>query len=119
MGYETSFTLEVRNVTSVQDFNKLVSRMREKDLIYYALDEGHYDERLATAYFDPWGQVKWYDHTELMSDIAREFPSFIFRLYGVGELNDDLWYEYYHDCDVEYCPAEITFPKPKQIEWSD
>ena len=121
MGYQTEYTLEIRTVPTHDDYERIRKTMEEPpyDLIYYAFDQGWWNEKNQTAYFYSWDSVKWYDHKDQMAEISKMFPDYVFRLYGVGEDHNDMWYEYYRNGEYEECAARITYPEPENIKWPE
>ena len=119
MSYDTEFKLTARKLRNKDQFDKLVEELTRKDILHYALDEGHYDEMHHEAEFYPTEGVHWYQHAEDMVGIAESFPNVYFELEGVGETFGDFWKEYYHDMDVERCFGEIVYEQPKKVKWND
>lgn len=62
------------------------------------------------AEFWPCGeQCKWYEADAHMTEISRQHPGLVFRLFGDGEGSDDKWYTYYYNGRKQHCPAKITY----------
>jgi hypothetical protein len=40
--------------------------------------------------------VKWYEHNEDMLTLSAKYPDTVFKLYGVGEEQGDIWAKFYH-----------------------
>ena len=57
-------------------------------------------------------ELKWYDHTEDMVEVSKQFPELTFVLYGEGEDSEDIWCEYFNNGDFEVTHAEIVYPQP-------
>ena len=57
-------------------------------------------------------ELKWYDHESDMLEISKQFPNFIFVLYGEGEEYDDVWCEYFANGECEEVRARIVYPEP-------
>ena len=96
MGYYTDYTLTVKNVPEEM-----------APALKYALTEDigmeWWDDE---SYF---ANAKWYDHDKDMKALSLRFPGVLFELYGDGEESDDMWYTYYKDGKMQYCPVKITF----------
>jgi hypothetical protein len=99
MGYCTKYNLTLHNETHGQ-FEAIVDRLRDKDVIGYALDE----------YLNTNDEVKWYDAEDDLREISKEFPEVLFELHGEGEDVGDIWNEYFKNGKVQYCKAEIVIP---------
>lgn len=119
MGYYTEHNLEVRKIRDKSQFEELETYLEEKDIINYALCQGHYNEETKEAYFTCYGEAKWYDHPQDMVAVAEKFPNMYFMLEGVGEEFGDFWREYYHDMDIEECRGEIIYEEPHKVQWKD
>lgn len=123
MGYYTQHNLEVRNVKSEEEFDKLREAMFLHDcpshsIIGYALDSGYYSPNGKTADFYSYGECKWYDHEVDMLRISREFPDMVFCLHCEGEESGDLWDDYYRNGMRSLCQAEVVYPDPDpEIGW--
>lgn len=112
MGYYTDYNL------SIQTYHRppltaegVESLENELDLMNVFvggnIDDGFYSD-----------SETWYDHDDDMLLLSRRFPNILFILYGDGESTDDMWYTYYANGKMQYCPAEITFPAFNE-EWMD
>lgn len=123
MGYETRFTLEVKDIDNVgYDSYKIVKYMHEmqdKDDWFYPFDyqidnflrEIEPEHGLAFALeFDESDDLKWYDHEKEMRKLSEEFPDVLFKLHGEGEDNDDIWDKYFMSGKMQSCYAEIICP---------
>jgi hypothetical protein len=127
MGYYTDYTLEiegdfiaeqkVKSERLLQEANKI----QEKELRDVAKAHVRSQYRLLlepeewVAEMLEWGDpfienCKWYDHTEDMLKISKEYPEFIFKLRGEGEENGDMWVKYYKNGRYQTCEAEIFYP---------
>ena len=95
MGYYTDYTLTVKNVPE-----------EYASALTHALTEDLGMECWGDDYF---ANAKWYDHDEDMMALSLRFPGVLFQLYGCGEDSDDMWYSYYKDGKMQYCPARIEF----------
>jgi len=68
--------------------------------------------------FDPFDdQCKWYEHTEDMCRLSKEYPNVLFTLTGNGEESEDMWVEYFMNGKVQVENAVITYGKfdPKKL----
>jgi hypothetical protein len=54
--------------------------------------------------------IKWYEHSEHMSQISLAFPEFVFELSGEGEESGDVWVEWYYGGKVENWSLEVSPP---------
>lgn len=113
MGYYTNYSLEVRGIQSEDEHRALCEEVKNFYGLY--VEEGKpFDTE---AYFPTYEEVKWYGHKTDMLELSREFPDMSFCLEGAGEEHDDMWREYYHNGDMECCPAKIVYEKPIKIKW--
>ena len=121
MGYETEYSLTVKNVRTKEDFAYLAYVMEQAPykLIYYVFDAGYYDKDTQTAYFYTWEMQKWYTHGEDMIALSEQFPAYTFRLHGSGEDKGDLWYRYFRNGEDELCEAKVEYPMPTVIKWPE
>lgn len=126
MGYYTSYTLTAKGKEMTQEvLNAMNAWLEERGVIGYALDEGEFgcpknkDGNFYYAEFYSSDIAQWRSSEEDILDMSRAFPDFVFKLHGEGEGSGDLWNEYYHNGECEYCPAEIVYPEPQKIKWDD
>lgn len=113
MGYYTDYSLEVRGIQSEGEFIALCDEVKNFYGLYVA--EGKpFDTQ---TYFPTYEEAKWYDHETDMRELSRKFPNMTFCLEGDGEDRDDMWCEYYHNGDMEYCAAQIVYEEPTRIKW--
>lgn len=98
MGYNTNYSLDLHNVIGIEE--SIISALREKEIIRYALDEN----------LDSYDSVKWYDHETDMREISKQFPNVIFELHGEGENNEDIWDKYFRNGKMQACYAKIVIP---------
>lgn len=116
MGYYTYYSLEVHGIKNVKE-HKALQEIISKDCYAFRTDDC--DDYDCEAYFPASDEVKWYEHEENMIKISKQFPNMTFCLEGVGEDREDMWRKYFHNGDVEYCPAHIEYPAPRKIQWND
>ena len=68
--------------------------------------------------FNPFdGQRKWYEHTEHMCRVSKEYSNVLFILTGNGEEPEDMWVKYFMNGKVQIEKAVITYGKfdPKKL----
>ena len=115
MGYYTDYSLTVRGVQNETEFNALRNEVKNFYGLYVNEDEAFDTE----VYFPVCDEAKWYDHETDMRELSRKFPNMTFCLEGDGEDREDMWREYYHNGDMEYCPAQIVYEEPTKIKWDN
>lgn len=100
MGYNTSHKLEII------EGNDFVTNY-EKEISEISGYRNCFDD-----------SIKWYDHKDNMCDYSKKHPNTLFKLIGEGEVNGDLWHEYYLNGKVQVCKAVITYPPfdPSQLK---
>lgn len=54
--------------------------------------------------------TKWYEHEEDMRKLSSEFPTVMFKVYGNGENDEDIWVRYYIDGKMQHEMAVIQYP---------
>lgn len=99
MGYYTNYSLNLHNKTDEQ-YKAIVERLRDKEVIDYALDE----------HLETFREAKWYEAEEDLREISKEFPEVLFELHGEGEEVGDIWNRYFKNGKVQRCHAEIVIP---------
>lgn len=68
--------------------------------------------------FNPFNQsCKWYEHTEDMCRVSKEYSNVLFILTGNGEEPEDMWVKYFMNGKVQVENAVITYGKfdPKKL----
>lgn len=108
MGYYTSFELtfkpykddELPFIPGVTLYDEL-KKMNVFEDIYIEKDNPFAG--------DANGYAKWYEHEEDMDLLSKKFVGVLFELHGNGELNDDMWIEYFLNGKHQRCAAKITF----------
>ncbi len=113
MGYYTMYSLEVLHIQNEEEFNHLRKYIHEHETMDYAFDDGYYYDDAAT--FGTKNDAKWYNHADDMIALSKLFSDMQFRLHGIGEEDDDLWYHYFHNGADEYCP--LTSQRPINVKW--
>ena len=89
MGYCTGYTLTIQSGET--DLEQVRTTM--KKLSGHSFEVDLYEIRS----YEP---IKWYEHTEDMITLSRDFPGVIFKLSGFGEGmfdETDVWDKYYLD----------------------
>jgi hypothetical protein len=101
MGYYTRFTLtQERNPISVETLSEEISSRLGMN---YALQSDG----------SPSDSTKWYEHDEDMLKLSAKYPKTVFKLYGEGENNGDIWAKFYHDGKMKHeIRLESTLPEP-------
>ena len=98
MGYYTSF--EIKTMDEVSD---IVKAAISHEIEAYHLPD--YNE-----WMGGWACYgKWYDHEEDLKELSLKFPDVVFEVYGDGEESDDLWYKYFKNGRMQYCPCHFEF----------
>ena len=113
MGYYSYYTLSVKGDFKPDDFDNIVSFLKEKELIGYSLDKPEMVNNI--MFFDFYEECTWYDAQEDIYALASAFPHLTFLLSATGETVDGCWEYYLHGSESELCQAEI--PRPKTIKW--
>ena len=101
MGYYSTFYIEVvnarRDEIPRQEIEKAAIRLAEimgedKSWSNYKTDIPSLNDPFDWVMDDC---MKWYNHSEDMSQLASEFPHLVFLLEGHGEDRDDNWREFF------------------------
>ncbi len=102
MGYRTYHTLHIHpNDSGIPD-DDMIAELRDTcGEAKYGLNT---DGSCAS-------EVKWYERDEVMAKSSKKYPGVVFCLTGDGDENDDMWYAYFKNGKVQYCPAIITYDK--------
>jgi hypothetical protein len=91
MGYYTNYKLEIIEGDDYEiDHEEEISNLTDYNDVF---DEG----------------IKWYEHDTDMLKHSKAYPNTLFKLIGEGEDSDGLWYKYYKNGKMQYCPAIITY----------
>lgn len=109
MGYTTNFHLEISdfNENDISDGDVINSNYviglygRFRDMFVWDSNILMYVSR---------NNYKWYDYVDDMTEFSKQYPDFIFTLYGYGEENSDIWVNYFQNGYVEGYVADIVFP---------
>lgn len=113
MGYYTLYSLEVLHVQNEEEFSRLQKYIHENETMDDVFYDGTYCDNAAV--FDSKNDAKWYDHTDDMISLSKVFPDMQFRLHGIGEEDNDIWYHYFHNGADEYCP--LASQRPINVKW--
>lgn len=100
MGYETYYALRITKNESKKSNQDIIKEFRES----CEMADGAFDRN--GDYEDP---IKWYDHEKDVAVFSQRYPDVVFKLHGVGEAGGDMWYKYFKNGKVQFCPALITF----------
>ena len=109
MGYYTYYTMDARDAKT----NESLSREMEAKIcqrLWEISDDAIYNGDTFDECFD--SDLKWYDHTEDMIKLSKEFPDVVFLLEGVGEDREDNWRLYVHNGEWEMVQAMIVWNAP-------
>lgn len=100
MGYYTSYTLHVQNITP-HDFDQLMDELRKRELFGYAFNEptAGYNDHIGAVYSEC--ECTWYEHDDDMLAISKMFPIARFCLSGEGKYRDDLWRHFFQNGRME------------------
>ncbi|MCL4267254.1 MAG: hypothetical protein KJ069_29010 [Anaerolineae bacterium] len=118
MGYQTAYDLVIAQLHSQHPTGQPLSF--EPQLVAAAPDvgqvilaqfrEGNEDAALA---FDEDGSslnfLNWDEFESDMTALSRQHPEYIFVLDGEGEEGGDMWRMYFHNGQVQLCPAIIRY----------
>ena len=116
MGYATYFEMETMGNNGKYKISDIIAFMQKKnnehDNYYpfkYLFEDFCEDESCSDFSFDREDSWNWYRHENEMLKLSIEFPEIVFCLHGEGERNEDIWYKYFKNGKMQYCPAIITF----------
>lgn len=108
MGYYTNYSIEVVNADKVTR-----ERITEAaaSLEYFDPDSPAELDALGNPFeYIEQDMYTWYDYADDMRALSLKFPEMIFRVYGEGETNGDIWVHYFHNGTDQRNDAEIVFP---------
>ena len=93
MGYLTAYRLKIECPDGLDHQDIIIAELRQSnENAAYALNEKG----------DSLHVSKWYDASNDINNLSKQYPSHTFTLYGEGEERDDYWYGV-------YCNGEQTF----------
>lgn len=107
MGYYTKYDLVVHPEQSIERETEIMRAIAAK--VYEVQPAAIADDEACWCFEE---SLKWYDHTNDMIEISKQFPNITFILDGEGEERSDIWREYYCNGEWEGVDAEIIFPEP-------
>lgn len=110
-----NYSLIIRNVKNVEQFQRLSEGLEEFDLQRYVFDTGTYFKKEKEAVFSCWEPQEWKNYRGQMIILSEKYPKMTFELTCQEE--DVFWREYFKDGGTEQCIGEVVFEKPKRIEW--
>lgn len=103
MGYRTDYTLKVRdknfNSISTNELRKIADELKE--FTNYSFENSN----IISLY-----DAKWYNAQSDMKEFSKNYPNYIFCLYGNGEEEDDIWVHYFKNGKSTGADAEIIYP---------
>ena len=100
MGYYTNYTLNYTpRAVPVEVIGEAFARLNSENPTAQDIKwETDYVHTLIDGDCEP---HKWYSHDEDMKKLSKALPNVLFRLYGVGEEQDDEWVKFYLNGEVE------------------
>ncbi len=111
----TNYSLVVRNVKNLEDFESLDAALEEFDLYRYVFDTGAYYHKEKEAIFSCWEAQEWQKYDGQMIVLSEKFPKMTFEL--TCQCGDSFWRVYYKDGAKEQCSGDVVFEKPRKIAW--
>ncbi len=120
MAYETAYELVIAQLRSQNPAGQPLSY--EPQLVAAAPEVGRAiiaqfreENENAERAFDEDGSsldfLNWDEFEEDMIALSQQHPDFIFILDGEGQEGSDMWRMYFHNGQVQMCPAVITYPR--------
>lgn len=110
-----NYSLVVRNVKTLEEFQALSDTLDEFDLKRYVFDSGGYYQKDKEAIFNCWEAQEWKMHHGQMIILSEKYPKMTFEL--TCQQEDAFVRIYYKDGDAETCYGEVIFEKPRKIKW--
>lgn len=105
MGYYTKYNLKVKNSELPIDF--YVDKLHEKIGYFYCFNPDGSD----------YEAIRWYNHSEHMVFLSKEYPDVLFILTGFGEDVDDIWIKYYKNGKYKVGDGEVIFPSYESLKF--
>lgn len=108
MGYRTDYKLKVDNtlgIPLVTQKEYILEQLAQLDEYW---DFDNYDPITDCLEFSL-NETSWYDHEEDMKVLSKNVPDVLFELYGEGQESGDLWYKYFKNGKMQYCPGKVVF----------
>lgn len=112
-----NFSLVVRNIKNLNEFQKLSDSVKELDLERYVFDVGAYYSKEKEAIFSCWESQEWREYNGQMIVLSEKHPKMTFELTIQHE--DTFWRIYYKDGSTETCNGEVIFEQPVKIKWDE
>ena len=110
-----NYSLAVRNVKNLDQYQLLSDALEELDLERYVFDDGAFFSKEKEAIFSTWEEQNWSNHHSQMIILSEKFPKMTFEL--TMQERDCFNRIYYKDGSFENCIGEVLFERPKKIEW--
>jgi len=110
-----NYSLTVRNVANINDFQVLSERLEEFDLTRYVFDTGAYFKKQKEAIFKTWEEQEWQNYNDCMIMLSEKLPEMTFEL--TVQMGEQFWKIYYKDGIAETCFGTVIFETPKKIAW--
>lgn len=110
MGYYTHYTLEAWKADTREQIDKNLEREIATRIGYLVFDTNRDWESFDEVLCD---ELKWYNNSEDMTLISKNYPNVVFLLRGTGEDYDDIWREWFHNGHSEYIHARLVFDIPQ------
>lgn len=117
MGYYTQFTIQIFDKNG-KDLTDEIQDESEIDDILLSLDK--YPESMKSLVSELkqdsfYGLLseqacKWYDHEEVLTELSKKYPKFVFRLFGNGEEQGDMWMKYFYNGKVSFVQPSLQWP---------
>lgn len=103
MGYQTAFTVKIRNVDPAQ-----ADTIRElfEDVTGYPFISDGFLDCVELALF-----AKWYDWENNIKAISKDSPAWDIYITGEGEEGGDLWHARARAGNLVVKPAEVVYPE--------
>lgn len=114
MGYYTYYNVSMRpadNHGVVDDETLAVVEDKAARILADKLGiEGVDDKKMI---FDDifYEELKWYDCDDDMVELSKEFPEYVFTVYGEGEERDDNWVAFYYKGEMWIGQAVLVWPE--------
>lgn len=109
------FSLVVRNILTLNEFERLTKSLDDYDLIGYVFEKGTYDEKTHEAMFPSYEEQRWDKHESRMIAISEANPNFVFQL-TIAD-GDQYVRKYIKNGYGETCHGEVVFECPSHIDW--
>ena len=99
MGYSTHFYLKDIIIPKDSKFTKVqIKKDIRKDDWGFGFYEINTEE-----------PRKWYDFKRDMKNFSLKYKDVLFKTYGEGEENGDIWYRYFKNGKMQECFAKVVF----------